>query len=81
MHIEHSHDLATVQILYRFPDHPTLIAHPFIWQDYDSLPGFPNVTRFLLMWQTKVEGPLHDVRVMFKGRVYKYSINKLKNLH
>ena len=33
--------LTTAQILYRLPDHPSLLQ-TYVWQDYDLCPKFPG---------------------------------------
>ena len=38
--------LTTAEILYRLPDHPTLIQS-YIWPDYDTAPAFPKLIAFL----------------------------------
>jgi uncharacterized protein Usg len=54
--------LTTAHILYRRPDHPWLLQS-YVWQDYDLHPNFPELTRFLTFWQSKLEGALHSVRI------------------
>ena len=54
--------LTTAQILYRLPDHPSLLQ-TFVWQNYDLFPKFPELQRFLAFWVEKLEGPLHSVMV------------------
>ena len=54
--------LTTAQILYRLPDHPSLLQ-TYVWQNYDLFPKFPVLQDFLAFWQEKLEGPLHSVRV------------------
>lgn len=54
--------LATAEILYRLPDHPTIIQS-YIWQDYDIAPNFPVLRKFLDFWTKELEGPLHSVTV------------------
>jgi len=54
--------LTTAEILYRLPDHPSLLQS-FIWQRMDLAPGFPELNRFLAFWQREIEGPLYAVRV------------------
>ena len=54
--------LTTAQILYRMPDHPSLLQ-TFVWQNYDLFPKFPELQRFLAFWIEKLEGPLHSVMV------------------
>jgi len=55
--------LATAEILYRKPDHRSLLQ-TFVWQEYDLAPQFPVLRRFLDFWQQNLDGPLHSVRVM-----------------
>jgi uncharacterized protein Usg len=54
--------LTTAQILYRLPDHPSLLQ-TYVWQDYDLCPKFPVLNRFLTFWLETLEGPLHSVTV------------------
>ena len=54
--------LTTAQILYRLPDHPSLLQ-TYVWQDSDLCPKFPALNRFLAFWLETLEGPLHSVTV------------------
>jgi len=54
--------LTTAQILYRMPDHPSLLQ-TYVWQNYDLFPKFPELRRFLAFWIEKLEGPLYSVTV------------------
>jgi uncharacterized protein Usg len=54
--------LTTARILYRMPDHPSLLQ-TYVWQDYDMAPNFPVLNRFLSFWRDKLDGPLHSVSV------------------
>ena len=54
--------LTTAQILYRLPDHPSLLQ-TYVWQDYDMFPHFPVLKDFLAFWETSIEGPLFAVTV------------------
>jgi len=54
--------LTTAQILYRMPDHPSLLQ-TYVWQNYDLFPNFPALKDFLSFWQQKLEGPLFAVTV------------------
>jgi uncharacterized protein Usg len=57
--------LATAEILYRLPDHPSVLQ-TYVWQDYDISPRYPVLNRFLEFWTREIEGPLHSVRVAGK---------------
>lgn len=54
--------LTTAEILYRLPDHPSLLQ-TYIWQDYDLHPRFPKLMSFLDFWEAKLEGKLYRVQV------------------
>jgi uncharacterized protein Usg len=54
--------LTTANILYRMPDHPTLLQ-TFLWQHYDLAPKFPELERFLDFWNRELDGPIHSVEV------------------
>jgi uncharacterized protein Usg len=54
--------LTTAEILYRMPDHPSLLQ-TYVWQNYDLFPNFPALKDFLCFWQQKLEGPLYAVTV------------------
>lgn len=54
--------LATAEITYRMPDHPTLLQ-TFVWQHYDIAPHFPRLRRFLDYWRDNLDGELHSVKV------------------
>jgi len=57
--------LTTAEILYRLPDFPTLLQ-TYVWQDYDLHPRFPELSKFLTFWESKLDGPLFRVRVAHK---------------
>jgi uncharacterized protein Usg len=56
------YSLTTAEILYRLPDHPSLLQ-TFIWQNLDLAPHFPELRRFLEFWQRELDGKLFQVRV------------------
>src|SRR5882724_417251 len=57
--------LTTAEILYRLPDHPSLLQS-YIWQDYDMHPRFPRLRTFLDFWARNLDGKLFGVRVAHK---------------
>jgi uncharacterized protein Usg len=59
------HSLTTAEILYRLPDHPSLIQS-YLWQDYDLAPRFPKLNKFLKFWAVSLDGPLYKIRVAHK---------------
>lgn len=56
------YSLTTAEILYRLPDHPSLLQ-TFIWQEYDLHPRFPKLKAFLDFWEAKLDGKLYRVSV------------------
>ena len=60
--------LTTAEILYRLPDHPSLLQS-YVWQDYDQHPRFPKLQAFLSFWSAKLEGKLYRVTVAHRGLV------------
>jgi len=57
--------LTTAEILYRLPDHPSLLQS-YIWQEYDLHPRFPRLRTFLDFWAHNLEGKLYSVTVAHK---------------
>lgn len=55
--------LTTAEILYRMPDHPSLLQS-YVWQEYDLAPKFPGLRKFLDFWEARLEGKLYSVRVV-----------------
>ena len=54
--------LTTAEILYHFPDHPSLLQ-TYVWQAIDLPPRFPRLTRFLDYWEASLDGKLHSVKI------------------
>jgi uncharacterized protein Usg len=54
--------LTTAEILYRMPDHPSLLQ-TYVWQNYDLFPKFPALKNFLTFWHEKLDGPLYSITV------------------
>jgi uncharacterized protein Usg len=62
------YSLTTAEILYRMPDHPDVLQS-FIWQEFDLVPQFPVLNKFLTFWTHNIEGRLHSVRVAARGLI------------
>jgi len=58
--------LTTAEILYHRPDHPVLLQS-YIWQEYDLVPQFPVLNKFLRFWESELDGKLHSVWVAAIG--------------
>jgi uncharacterized protein Usg len=63
MMVMHNFKLATAEIIYHLPDHPSLLQS-YIWQEYDLAPGYPILKKFLHFWQRELDGKLHSVKVV-----------------
>jgi uncharacterized protein Usg len=57
--------LTTAEILYRMPDHPSLLQ-TYVWQDYDVHPRFPRLKKFLDFWSRNLDSKLHRVTIAHK---------------
>ena len=57
--------LTTAEILYRLPDHPSLLQ-TYVWQEYDLHPRFPRLKAFLEFWSANLEGQLYRITVAHK---------------
>ncbi len=62
------YSLTTAEILYHMPDHPAVLQS-FIWQEFDLVPEFPVLGKFLRFWTGNLEGKLHSVRVAVRGLI------------
>ena len=60
--------LTTANILYRLPDHPSIVQS-YVWQEYDIHPEFPQLRKFLDFWTRSLEGKLHSVSVAHVGLI------------
>jgi uncharacterized protein Usg len=58
--------LATANILYHLPDHPSLLQS-FVWQFHDISPDYPRLARFLDHWRREIEAVIHSVEVAHKA--------------
>lgn len=54
--------LTTAKIHYHLPDYPGVLQ-TYVWQEFDLAPAFPELRKFLVFWQTTLEGKVHSVTV------------------
>ena len=54
--------LATAEVLYYLPDHPSLLQS-FVWQTLDLAPSYPRIRQFLDFWSREIEAVIHSVRL------------------
>lgn len=72
--------LATAEILYYLPDHPSLLQ-TFLWQTLDSAPEFPRLSRFLDFWRREIEAVIHSVSVACEGGLQPARWSKVDGLY
>ena len=72
--------LTTAEILYRIPDHPSLLQS-YIWQEYDLPPQFPQLQRFLEFWRENLDGALHSVKMSHASRLRRASIRTVSAVY
>ncbi|GAO98095.1 usg-like family protein [Caedimonas varicaedens] len=58
----HNYRLTTAEIIYHMPDYPQILQS-YIWQDYDLLPDFPILHRFIHFWEKNLEGKMHSITI------------------
>ena len=56
------YSLTTAEILYRMPDHPSVLQC-YLWQEYDLAPRFPRLREFLDFWSQNLDGALYTIRI------------------
>jgi uncharacterized protein Usg len=54
--------LATAEVLYYMPDHPSLLQS-FVWQTLDLAPQYPRIHKFLDFWRREIDAVIHSVRL------------------
>ena len=54
--------LATAEVLYYMPDHPSLLQS-FMWQTLDLAPSYPRLHKFLDFWRREIDAVIHSVRL------------------
>lgn len=72
--------LTTAHILYRMPDHPSLLQS-YVWQHYDLAPKFPELEKFLAFWDRELEGPIYKVEFAHKRLVGPNEWRTVKGLY
>lgn len=54
--------LVTAEIVYHLPDYPSLLQ-VLIWQNLDTVPELPVLTKYIHYWRANVDGRLHSILV------------------
>jgi uncharacterized protein Usg len=66
--------LTLAEILYYLPDYRDVLQS-YVWQEYDYMPHYPNLRKFLDFWHQKIDGKIHSVRVANEPNVSPININ------
>jgi uncharacterized protein Usg len=65
--------LVTCQVFYYMPMHRSLIQE-FIFQDYDIIPIYPRMNRFLDFWRREIDAVIKEIYISeadpFSGRKF-----------
>jgi uncharacterized protein Usg len=75
--------LTTARILYRIPDHLSILQE-FVWQDYDHVPDYPALHKFLKFWDDTLDGPIYSVAVadsIVRDEDFRYSEHMIHRTH
>jgi uncharacterized protein Usg len=72
--------LATAEVLYYLPDHPSLIQS-FVWQTLDLAPDYPRIHRFLEFWCREIEAVIHSVQLSSGETLAPAPVRKVDFLH
>ena len=72
--------LATAEVLYYLPDHPSLLQS-FVWQTLDLAPAYPRIHRFLDYWRCEIEAVIHSVHLASGETLAPAPVNKVDWLH
>lgn len=64
--------LVTTEIVYKMPDHPTILQ-VFLKQFEDHAPVFPEVLKFLDFWNKNIDGKIFSVRLMAQTNKYRHA--------
>lgn len=54
--------LTLAEILYFLPDSKEIIQS-YLWQEYDYIPYYPNLKKFIEFWDKELDGKLYKVQV------------------
>jgi len=71
--------LLTAEILYYWPDHPSLLQS-FAWQTIDAGPRFPKLVTFLEHWRKEVRAMIHSVRIAHSDWIGPMGFRNVDNL-
>ena len=67
-------DLTTIKVIYFLPDYDSILQE-FVFQQYDIMPEYPKLTKFIKFWRKNIEARIHRVDFSSTFSEYKYVEN------
>ena len=67
-------DLTTIKVIYYLPDYDHILQE-FVFQQYDIVPEYPKLTKFIKFWQRSIEARIHSIDFASTLSEYKFVEN------
>ena len=67
-------DLTTVKVIYYLPDYDHVLQE-FVFQQYDIVPEYPKLNKFIKFWRRNIEARIHSVDFASAFSEYKFVEN------
>ena len=64
-------DLTTIKVIYFLPDYNHILQE-FVFQQYDILPEYPKLKKFIRFWRKNIEAEIHRVDFSSMFSEYKF---------
>ena len=64
-------DLTTIKVIYFLPDYDHILQE-FVFQQYDILPEYPKLKKFIRFWRKNIEAEIHRVDFFSMFSEYKF---------
>ena len=62
-------DLTTIKVIYYLPDYNHILQE-FVFQQYDIVPEYPKLDKFVKFWKINIEARIH--RIDFSSTLSEY---------
>ena len=64
-------DLTTIKVIYYLPDYDHILQE-FVFQQYDIVPEYPKLKKFIRFWRKNIEAEIHRVDFSSVFSEYKF---------
>ena len=64
-------DLTTIKVIYYLPDYDHILQE-FVFQQYDILPEYPKLNKFIRFWRKNIEAKIHRIDFSSAFSEYKF---------